>query len=1270
MKFLDRFLSPEAKKNIGFYSLVGVIAGLSAILGVASVVFYQVYFGDTSELKKSTILARINEQTTIYADDETTQFGSFFDQSHREYVEIEKIPPHMIRAMVASEDKNFYQHIGIDPIAIADAAVEGVLAGFRFQRGGSTITQQTVKNIMGSTERTFRRKFKEMIRALQLERMYTKTQILEFYLNQFHVTANGNGIGIASRYYFNKEVQDLTLVEAAFIAGSVKAPSRYNPFIKYTQEKRDHALEEANQRKNYVLRRMYEQSWITEDEFKQAFVQDVPFKKGKFRTEEVALMSLIRGQVDRKEILEAVDLDDITELDNAGLVIYTTLNADWQKMAQLAMRRNLSRLETILGGFRVENPEKFTKLRSLEVNEYYYGKVAKIDKLANGEVQVELDFGLPKGVIPYESLMRTAKILVLPTYEDYRIALKQMTSTIKVGDVLFVEVMEYDRENHRAVLELRKDPKINGGMIAVDKGEVRAVVSGFDAKGFNRAMFSTKQPGSVFKSVVYFAALQLGWTVLDRVDNERRVFPFQGKFYYPRPDHISPYKQVSMLWAGVKSENLASIYLTSHLLDKLNFGEFKALMKELGLLPHEGESSRDYQYRVAKETGVQLDNMGIKEHLLSKALEDLRPDLVFNRQMDIYGKMSKMWWGRGYAAEIRAIYEADDAELSLEEKRTRIELAKNNYERMVSLGSHFKDDWDSLAKLVQEKGPEAAFTDPNGKTIVSYFRVISSRGGKPELAYVRTLPEEEEALRNLKMRSAHPIASLTPTVGRALNPFDVGAIWGSTLFGAEIKEGDVKLEGYMPYQFLTRIQTNLDERYNSILADQDKYYLYRYFNHHDFRIILGLKYLVALSKLMGVYSPLEPVLSFPLGTNDVSVAEVSKIYQTFTDGKIYRFYEDGPSNQLNFIKRIEDRNGSVLYEPKKKEMRIVSQCVTSQISEILRKVVTHGTGRWARGELYLSLDAENEKTPSEVDHKGGLKVRVEAFGKTGTTNDYTTSYFAGYVPYPTRHRAPLRVSDSHVLAAYVGYDRSKTMRRGGYKISGAQGALPLWSDFAKAIITGDKYTDYIDRYDLSLLSKQVWPLENAECTAPTKVDIAQGIMVRSDQSEDEVFDFTNMEEEGETYMNEFARNANIQSFVSLALSVKDGQRRPMSFFEPVKLDIADEENLEDWHDPLKDQDVAGGKTSLEPPSEAAPVYEEKVEGETPKEEKPLPEDGELGRQLIDNPPVSDVSGGGASTSSPRSVNASSASEGENSDPAVGGEKEEEDEEGFIEEDLW
>lgn len=1121
-------------------ALVCVLAGL-AVLGFVG---YHIYFGDTSELKKSTILARINEETTLYTLDEEHKIGSFFNEEHRSYVTIDQIPEDMIRAMVAAEDKNFFQHYGVDPLAISQAFAEGVANGMKFRRGGSSITQQTVKNVMDHREHSFARKFKELVRAFQIERMYSKKQILEFYLNQFHVTANGKGIGIAARYYFNKDVKELTLIEAAFIAGSVKAPNKYNPFVKYNRKDKEKAWNEANWRKNYVLRRMYEQKWITQEQFKTGFEERVPFNQGKFGTREVALVSLIRGQLDKKEILEALGMENINELSHAGLKVYTTIDKNLQNEAQLMMRRNLSRLEMILKDYQPESPSAFTYLRSVIPNQFYYGKVTRIERDKKNP-HVYVDYGIPKAVIPAEALVRTAKILSIPTYKQLDVQMNELLGKLKVGDVVFTEIMEYNDETHEGIAELKKKPSINGGLISLDEGEVRSVVSGFDSEGFNRAVFATRQPGSVFKSVVFFGALQMGWTILDKLANERRLFPFQGKFYYPRGDHASPYDDVSMLWAGTKSENLATVYLTSHLLDKLNFGEFKELMGTLDLLPTDGENPRDYHFRVAKETGVQLDNQGIKEAILGKAVDDLRPDLIFAGRSALYKDLSNLWWGRGYVSELQHVYRMADDDFTDRERNLRISLVKKNWERLTGLANDLKNDWARLTTKVSEGGPDAAYSDPQTLGLLGRFRVMNAVGNKPALAYVKELQGEE-----FRRGSKDSSTVIDAPPGRPLNSMDVQAIWGNS----GVLMNEVNLDGFLPLRYYDKLQASIDEQYTSVMAQKDQYSSYQYYNHHDFKIILGLRYLTKLSRAMGVTSKLEPVLSFGLGTNDVSAAEVSKIYQTFANGKTYRFYKEGSDNQMNFIRRIEDRDGKVLFEPEKKAFQLVDSCYAAQMHEILRKVVTHGTGRRLRGELYMDYDTPEGQTVEEAAQaaKAGFvptRVGIPAYGKTGTTNDYTTASFAGFVPYPTKKDEPLDpMAHQYVIASYVGYDMNKSMRRGGFRISGAMGALPNWSDYAKALVKELKFKDYLDPKTGTYAGVKTWPTVVAPCSTPVSVDLTGGLIVQN--GGDEGFEFTNFDREGESFQDEFARSASVRSVVNVATVVSGGVRTPRRAFQP------------------------------------------------------------------------------------------------------------------------
>jgi membrane peptidoglycan carboxypeptidase len=1121
-------------------AITGVVGVIGGALGVTAVIMFSVWFGDNSHLKKTTIMARINEETTVYCLDETTPIGSFFNNEHRRYVSIDEVPKHMVNALVAAEDKNFFSHGGVDPQAIIKAIAEGVKTG-KF-RGGSTLTQQTVKNILDDWEYSVRRKIKEAIAALQLEKLYSKQQILEFYLNQFHVSGNGSGIGIAAKYYFNKEVSELDLVESAFIAGSVKGPSKYDPYLKYTKERRDQAVRDAFDRKNYVLRRMLEQGWLTTEEFKDAFERPVPFNRGSFRSSEVALVSLIRKQVDQKEVMTNLGIESVEDLNNAGLKIFTTIDCNLQERAQLGVRRNLSRLETILAGFQPEKAENFRRLRDLEVNQFYYGKVEDIKGNEKKDAQIKVSFGLSSGVVPFEALVRYAKLLDLPFQQGYEVQLKKLLQTIKRDDVIFVEVKEYDKEKHEAILEMQKTPKVNGGLVGLDKGEVRVAVSGFDTIGFNRAIFARRQPGSVFKSVVYYAALQLGWNMLDIVDNERQIFPYQARFYFPRPDHVSPYRSTSMIWSGAASENLASVALASRLLEKLNFEQFKDLMTQMDLAPKPGESAPDFHFRVAKATGVQLDNDGVKEYQLQRAIQDVTPDLVFKGSQETLRALEKMWWGKGYVGELQSLYTKQGAgDMPPLENALRINLVKNNFLRMKQLAGMAEIDFESIAAKVQEKGAEAALADAGLKAAWANFRVLPTQGTKPALGYLPLL--EGERPKNMSERFEY-IERLATVQGRPLNALDVEAIWQNEM----MQKNEVRLNGTVALADFARIEKSIEEHYQSVMNAATPYDLNRYFEHHDFRIALGLNYLTEMVKAMGVTSKVDPVLSFPLGTNDVTAAEVAKIYQTFVEGKIYRFYEDGPPNQINFIRRIEDRHGEVVFEPKRREAMVALPEYSAQMREILKRVVTHGTGKRARGELYVDMGATPDGAhPDAKKPTNSMKVRVQAFGKTGTTNDYTNAYFAGFFPIPPAKGAPLDFSHFHTMASYVGYDLNKMMRRGAIKVSGGIGALPAWIEYGKGMIDLLKYKDQVDELDISIVKRGEWPIKYDARLASLNVDLPRGIVFSGSEGGEEVFGTTNLDKTGESFENEFAVGNTVRGVIRAPGDGKGGVAR---FYSP------------------------------------------------------------------------------------------------------------------------
>ena len=648
------------RKFFFFAFLSSCLIGLS----LGSYVFWQVYFGDTKHLEKTAILSKIREETIIYYLDEQTQIGSLFDTNHRKYTSVKEVPQHLLDAMVAAEDKNFYQHPGVDFFALAKALVAGAIKG-RFNRGASTITQQTVKNIVNDWEASFTRKFREMIKALQLERLYSKDQILEFYINQFYVVRNGNGIGIAAEYYFSKKPSELSLIESAFIAGSLKGPGKYNPFIKYTKEAKEKARFYAKQRKNYVIRRMFEQGLINKHTYLKTKGLEIPFNKGNFANSEVALMSLIQKELEKKEILDSIGLVSKEDLNVAGYKIYSTIDKDLQSYYQLAMRRNLSRVESILSDFSPEDEKEFKKLKSLLPGSFVYGKV---DKIEAGEPypEIHLNFGYPKGILDTNSLVSQAKLYSLGKRENYKNKIKEILSELKVGDVLFCEVLSYDKKKNIASIDLKRKPEVSGGLISLDKGEVRAIVAGFDTLGYNRALYAKRQSGSLFKSLVFYAGLQLGWSVLDPLDNIRKIFSYQGELYHPRPDHKSPYDTTSLLWTGVMSENLASIELGYKLTEKLNFENFQSLMKFLDFSPQKKEREKDFHARLSQETGVSLDRDGIREFQLIRSTKEIIPDLIFSKKTNLINTLKTLWWGTGYEEAVSKLLirkkgESDDS---------------------------------------------------------------------------------------------------------------------------------------------------------------------------------------------------------------------------------------------------------------------------------------------------------------------------------------------------------------------------------------------------------------------------------------------------------------------------------------------------------------------------------------------------------------------------------------------------------------------------------
>ncbi len=270
---------------------------------------------------------------------EPPQIGGIYPAHNEDriLVRLDDVPPHLIQALLASEDRKFYSHIGVDPRGLGRAAVRTVSGGAI--QGGSTLTQQLVKNFFLTSERTLQRKFTEVIMALLLELHYDKNEILETYLNEIYLGQDRNraihGVGLASQFYFGKPVQQLTLPESALLVGMVKGPSLYDP-----HRHRERALE----RRNLVLQEMKDLQVITMEQYAAARATPLTVndKPGMGASPHPAFIELVRRQL-RRDYAES-------DLREEGLRIFTTLDPRVQAAAERAITQRLAQLDKLRKG--------------------------------------------------------------------------------------------------------------------------------------------------------------------------------------------------------------------------------------------------------------------------------------------------------------------------------------------------------------------------------------------------------------------------------------------------------------------------------------------------------------------------------------------------------------------------------------------------------------------------------------------------------------------------------------------------------------------------------------------------------------------------------------------------------------------------------------------------------------------------------------------------------------------------------------------------------
>jgi len=488
--------------------------------------------------------------TEIYSMKGET-IGRFWDEK-RMVVPLEQMPGHLIHAFVAAEDSRFFKHEGVDIKSIFRAFLKNISAG-KIEQGGSTITQQVTKSLLlKNTERTYRRKVREAILSVQLEKTFSKERILFLYLNQIYLGQGAYGVEAAARTYFNKSVGELDISESAILAGLPQAPARYSP-VKH--------FELAKKRQLYVLERMLKEGYISEGEHKKALnkplliqeKEENTFSKAPYFTEYV-----------RKYLEERYGRDFLYR---EGLKVYTTLDLSMQRAAKKALGKGLLELDKREG---YRGPLKSLSIEEIddyddwshdaESGSIVKALVVKVDDAAN-EVVLKLDDKLAHlGLANMKWARKPDKDI--PYYAG---KVRMPSAVLDKGDLVLVRILEKGAGPFAWEVALEQLPEIQGALFCVDPEtcEVKAMVGGRDfyESQFNRAVQSRRQPGSAFKPFIYSAALDWGMTPATVILDSAFIAEQAGKDELWKPkNYKEKFFGPTLLRTGIiKSRNVITV---------------------------------------------------------------------------------------------------------------------------------------------------------------------------------------------------------------------------------------------------------------------------------------------------------------------------------------------------------------------------------------------------------------------------------------------------------------------------------------------------------------------------------------------------------------------------------------------------------------------------------------------------------------------------------------------------------------------------------------
>jgi penicillin-binding protein 1A len=529
--------------------------------------------------------ARMQVPLRVYSKDglAIAEFG----EQRRNPLHFNAFPQVLVQAVLAAEDDRFYEHPGIDSKGLIRAGVNFLKTG-RIEQGASTITMQVARNFFLTRDKTIERKLKEMLLALRIEKDLQKNEILELYMNKIFLGHRSYGFAAAARTYYDVEAHDLTLAQAAMLAGLPKAPSANNPIGN---------PQRALERRDYILQRMFSLGYITEKDYHSALAQ---VDNAKIRGAVIELEAAYLAEMVRDYMLTHYGEDTYT----SGYRVYTTITRPLQEAARAALQQALHTYDKRHG---------------------YRGALTQVDLTATpatdnaDEIRAywnELLRGIPVygDLLPGVVLEVEDKSAKVYTRRDGLIELqwsglqwartyiddskrgpepKNASAVVKVGEIVYVYPQAYDAEGDKKSdgWRLAQIPQIEGALVALhpDNGAIIALQGGFDFyhSKFNRVVQAQRQPGSTFKPFIYSAALDLGKTAASIINDAPMVFQSGNKIWRPENYGEKSFGPTPLRKALTDSRNLVSIRLMHELGMTPSLKHISRFGFNINTLPHD-----------------------------------------------------------------------------------------------------------------------------------------------------------------------------------------------------------------------------------------------------------------------------------------------------------------------------------------------------------------------------------------------------------------------------------------------------------------------------------------------------------------------------------------------------------------------------------------------------------------------------------------------------------------------------------------------------------